>query len=121
MGVGSDVFAENLTVRVENAEPGKGHLMIGIFDDESSFPNDHCVGQKVTVTDRVMMIAFTDLPEGVYAVSVYQDRNDNGQLDKNAFGVPKEKYGFSNNARRPDYKKCSFNLNENMTITVRLR
>jgi uncharacterized protein (DUF2141 family) len=121
MCVGGGLFAETLTVLVENAEPGKGRLMIGVFNNESSFPDDYYAGQMVIATDRTMIVTFTDLPKGLYAVSVYQDSNDNEQLDKNIFGIPKEKYGFSNNAGRPDYKKCVFDFNDNMTITVKLR
>ena len=40
---------------------------------------------------------FTDLPAGVYAVSVFHDENMNQKLDKNFVGVPKEEYGASNN------------------------
>lgn len=32
------------------------------------------------------------------ALTVYQDANANGRLDKNAFGMPIEPYGFSNDA-----------------------
>jgi uncharacterized protein (DUF2141 family) len=121
MAIADGLFAETLTIRVENAEPGSGHLMIGVFNNESSFPDDYYAGQRVMATDRVMIAVFAGLPKGAYAVSVYQDSNDNEQLDKNIFGIPKEKYGFSNNVSRPDYKKWVFDLNDNMTITVRLR
>ena len=116
-----NLFAGALTIRVENTEPGKGHLMVGIFNDERNFPDDYFKGQRVIVTNTTMVITFTDLPEGVYAVSVYQDTNDNEQLDKNIFGVPKEKYGFSNNAGRPNYEKCLFDFKNDMTITIRLK
>jgi uncharacterized protein (DUF2141 family) len=120
MAIGN-LFAGTLTIRVENVEPGKGHLMVGIFNDEKNFPDDYFKGQRVAATDTIMVITFTNLPEGVYAVSVYQDTNDNEQLDKNLFGIPKEKYGFSNNANRPNYEKCLFDFKNDMIITVRLR
>jgi uncharacterized protein (DUF2141 family) len=33
------------------------------------------------------------------AVAAYHDANGNGELDRNALGIPSERYGFSNNAR----------------------
>jgi uncharacterized protein (DUF2141 family) len=120
MGFGN-LSAGTLTIRVENADPGKGHLMAGIFNDEKSFPDTYYKGQRTAVTDRVMVVIFTDLPEGPYAISIYQDSNGNGQLDKNIFGIPKEKYGFSNNADRPNFEKCLFGFSNDMTITVRLK
>ena len=34
------------------------------------------------------------------AVSAYHDENDNSKLDKNSFGIPIERYGFSKNPKR---------------------
>jgi len=34
------------------------------------------------------------------AVSAYHDENENSRLDKNAFGIPTERYGFSKNPKR---------------------
>jgi uncharacterized protein (DUF2141 family) len=120
MGIGN-LFAGTLTIRVENTAPGMGHLMVGIFTDEKTFPDVYYKGQRTAVTDRITVITFTGLPEGSYAVSVYQDSNDNGKLDKNIFGIPREKYGFSNNTDRPNFAKCLFNFSHDMTITVKLK
>ena len=34
------------------------------------------------------------------AVCAYHDENENSTLDKNSFGIPSERYGFSNNPKR---------------------
>lgn len=34
-----------------------------------------------------------------FAIAVYHDQNENKKLDRNAFGLPSEPYGFSNGAR----------------------
>jgi uncharacterized protein (DUF2141 family) len=115
------LYAQTLTIRVENADIGKGDLMIGIFNDEKIFPNDYFRGEKLTVSNGIMTIVFNDLPKGQYAVSVYQDSNGNEQLDKNIFGIPKEKYGFSNNSNRPDFIKCLFDFYNDVTISIRLK
>jgi uncharacterized protein (DUF2141 family) len=112
--------AETLTIRVENADAGKGYLMIGIFNDARTFPDNYFRGERIAVSERTMIITITNLPRGQYAVSVYQDTNSNEQLDKNILGIPKEKYGFSNNSNRPDYNRCLFDFNNDMTITIRL-
>jgi uncharacterized protein (DUF2141 family) len=33
------------------------------------------------------------------AIAAYHDENANGELDRNALGIPSERYGFTNNAR----------------------
>jgi hypothetical protein len=46
MGVGN-LFAETLIIRVENIDPGKGHLMTGIFNNERGFPDDCFLAEVV--------------------------------------------------------------------------
>jgi uncharacterized protein (DUF2141 family) len=120
LGVGH-LFAQVLTVRIENADVGKGSLMVGVFAGEKDFPNVHFVGERVSVSNGTMIVTFDKLPIGRYAVSVYQDSNNNSQLDTGLFGIPTEKYGFSNGARRPDFNNCVFDFNGNMTITIRIK
>jgi len=113
--------AQDLTLRIENADIGKGHLMIGIFNNADDFPSKTFREQSAAVTDKTMVITFPDLPAGQYAVSVFQDSNDNGKLDTAIFGIPSEKYGFSNGVRLPNYKKCLFDFNNDMTVTVQIK
>ncbi|MDR0606277.1 MAG: DUF2141 domain-containing protein [Bacteroidales bacterium] len=117
----SPLCAQTLTVRVNNIKPVSGNLMIGVFNSAANFPNVYYKGERIKITDTVMVVTFADLPEGKYAVSVYQDINKNGKLDENIFGIPKEKYGFSNKANKPDYKESLFNFNNDLTIRVTLK
>ena len=49
------------------------------------------------------------------AVSAYHDENENSRLDKNSFGIPTERYGFSNNPKRafgpPKFSEAALILN----------
>ena len=51
---------------------------------------------------------------GTYAVKLFHDANDNGRLDTNWIGIPKERFGFSNNAMGrfgpPDFDAVRFAL-----------
>ena len=115
-----NLLAQTMTIQVENTVPGNGDLMIGIYNDEGSYPDTYFRGEKVIVTDGVMIITITGLPKGTYAVAVYQDKNGNENLDK-FLGIPTEKYGLSNNTMMPNYGKNSFNFSNDMAITIRLR
>jgi uncharacterized protein (DUF2141 family) len=100
---------------------GRGYLMIAVNNNEADFPNTGFRVLRIAVTDQVMVVVFSNLPMGQYAVSVYQDANDNGKLDTNIFGIPTEKYGFSNGARMPNWNKCVFDFNGDKTITIQLK
>ena len=66
------------------------------------------------------------LPYETYALAVFQDMNNNGQLDKNALGIPTEPYAFSNNPtvkwRTPAFREAAVNVNQaEQIITVKLK
>jgi uncharacterized protein (DUF2141 family) len=61
---------------------------------------------------------------GEYAIKVYHDQNDNGQLDKGIFGQPVEGWGVSNDARgfmsAPPLKKMLVKLDQPKRININL-
>jgi uncharacterized protein (DUF2141 family) len=79
---------------------------------------------RVKTSGKSRKFTFKGLPEGSYAVAIYQDENNNDNCDKNFFGVPTEAYAFSNDIRPllsvPGYKDCSFQLNKSQTINIKL-
>jgi len=67
---------------------------------------------------------FTNLPAGIYAISVFHDENMNQKLDKNFVGVPKEGYGASNNPKKkmgpPTFEEANFQLNGAQSLEIKL-
>lgn len=115
-----------LEVNIENLERTKGTLYITLFNSEEGFKNDNFYRfKKLQVTKNMEPIRFETLPTGNYALKVFHDVNNNGQLDVSLFGIPKEPYGFSNNAMgafgSPNFEQCSIAFTENKTIAIRLR
>lgn len=55
---------------------------------------------------------FAEVPPGRYSMAAFHDENDNGKLDTNWLGIPKEGLGSSNNAKGrlgpPSWKDASF-------------
>lgn len=66
--------------------------------------------------DQNNLLEINDIPNGVYAVALYQDTNGNGKLDTNLLGIPKEPYAFSNNRipllSEPSFNECKFAFNQ---------
>ena len=86
-------------------------IFVSVFS-EKDFLEKSILTKSIVVTGNKVTIEF-DLPSGEYAVSTYQDINNNGKLDRYFIGKPKEPYGFSNNVKPfgpPSYKDCKFNL-----------
>ncbi|MEA3031584.1 MAG: hypothetical protein QOJ53_780 [Sphingomonadales bacterium] len=63
---------------------------------------------------------------GTYALAVYHDADANRSLSRNMIGLPREGYGFSNNAPAifglPSFSRVRMNVpHTNMGTTIRLR
>lgn len=91
-----------VTIRVEGAESDKGKMMIALYDSAGSFNNpEYAVirgAEPINDGSVVLEIPAERLPDPL-AVAAFHDANDNRKLDRNAFGIPTERYGFSNDAR----------------------
>ena len=108
-----------LTVHVIGARNTKGKIRAALFRGAEGFPNDASQAIQKQAADinpqpSSAQIVFSDLPAGVYAVSVFHDENMNQKLDKNFVGVPKEGYGASNNPKKrmgpPSFEETKFRL-----------
>ena len=119
-----NVNAADLTVNVSDVEQGKGHLLVALFEGKDNYNNGKSVqASKTKAEHAVESIVFKDLAEGEYAVKMYQDENDNDELDSNMMGIPKEGYGFSNNVGMfgtPKYKETKFTVKDNTIIEIDL-
>lgn len=107
--------AAELVIEVNNLRNSKGFVLISLFNDEKDFPEkaEKAVRKaKVKIKDRTASISFNNLPAGKYACAILHDENDNYKMDFNILGMPKEGYGFSNNAKGlfgpPSFSKASF-------------
>ena len=78
------------------------------------------------INSNQAVCVFSELPPGEYAIRLYHDVHENNKLDFNFLGMPKEKFGFSNNAKvrfgPPKYDKVKFALEaEEKTINITLQ
>ncbi|MFZ6655086.1 DUF2141 domain-containing protein [Undibacterium sp. TJN19] len=90
--------AADLTVEVTGLKSARGKIMVAVYDKSENFLKQPFRAAAVDAqTDKVKLL-ITDLPPGDYALSVFQDENNNGKLDTNPIGMPVEPYGFSNDA-----------------------
>ena len=91
--------ASDLTVNVEGIAEAKGSIMMGLFD-EATYNGDGAVtGANLKVEGDRVTAVFEGLEPGEYAVRLYHDVNDDGEMNTNPFGMPTEPFAFSNDAK----------------------
>lgn len=114
-------------VTVTNIPGVKGNLLVGLFDSASSFTGrPMAVSPKVRVTSTgPHTVEIPNVKPGTYAISVIQDLNGNGKLDKSVVGMPKEPLAFSRIKSiprgKPKFADCAFPVGEkDVSMTIRL-
>jgi uncharacterized protein (DUF2141 family) len=114
--------AQTLTLEVRGIERPVGNVYVAIYNSPETFMRQPVAAFGTAASDTALVIPCKGLPPGLYALSLFQDENDNQKLDTAIYGIPTEKYGFSNNAQGvmgpPSFKKCSFVLRGDTTLTV---
>lgn len=117
------VQAGELKLELDGRGMAGNQIRIAIYS--ANAPEQFPSGEKFyrgVVSEAVsdhLTVTVPDLPPGKYAVAAYVDSNRNGRLDKNFLGVPKDIYGFSNDARGkfgpPDFSEAVFEVGESVT------
>ncbi len=113
-----------LTVVITDLDSDKGEIRIGLCNSKENYESDSPYKKALTkIKNNTATYTFENIPYGIYAVKFYHDENMNGKLDRNFFGMPKESYGFSNNATGnfgpPDFEDAKFTINKSeLTIEI---
>ena len=114
-----------ITVHIENLNNNNGKLLVGLYKTDEDFLKKTYKGIVAEINNNRSTVTFKDVPLGVYAVSFVHDENENGKMDTNFMGIPKEDYGCSNNAKgfmgAPKWKDAKFELkDESKSLTITL-
>ena len=106
----SQLSAATLDIEVQGITKG-GILNLEISSSKQAFESDgDDAGVAVRIQERVSRGSYQrsfDIPPGTYAVKLHIDENENGKLDTNFIGIPKEQYGISNNVLFLNFKAAS--------------
>jgi len=105
----------------------EGQVLIALFLDPTGWPADSqaaFAALTLPIRDGRTEARIDEVPAGPFALSVIHDRDRDGELDKGAFGIPSEDYGFSRNARGtlgpPSFEEARLDLKagQSMQVTI---
>jgi len=128
----STLNADTLDVEIHGVTK-EGMLHLAIYDSKEVFEADKgdqpgerpgiVSGAVKRVSKGIYRDSF-EIPAGTYAIGFYIDANGNEKLDTNFLGMPKEEFGFSNNAMgtfsAPKFEAASFILVDHKKIQIDL-
>jgi len=107
-----------------------GTAFIAIYNNSLDFNSGDESKNRITyaLKENVKKGSFSKVvmvKEGTYGVKIYIDKNNNNKFDFNIIGIPKEQFGFSNDAISllgpPSFKNASFDVLDNKTIYIKMK
>jgi uncharacterized protein (DUF2141 family) len=115
MALATPVAASDLTLQISSRDSG-GSIAVAVYRDEASFRRGEgpLATRTVPRTGPVTLVVIPGLAPGRYAVAAFHDTDGNGDLTLWPIGMPREAYGFSNDARGrfgpPPFNAAAFDL-----------
>ncbi len=85
-----------VNVEVQNVRPGQGMVMIAAYADAASFNTAPVVATQMKAgSESTMSFPLCGVSGDKVSLTLYQDLNGNGKLDRNVLGIPTEPWGAS--------------------------
>lgn len=118
-------YGQELKIIIKNVKGEEGMVRLALYNSDDQFMKNEIKGIEVKSTGGEAVAVFKNVAPGTYAISVMHDANDNKELDSNFMGIPKEGFGFSNDAMGmfgpPDFKKASFEMLDKKELVINLK
>lgn len=114
-GLASAATAADLVLSLSTRGAG-GRIAVAVYRDAEAFRRGEgpVASRMVSRTGAVTSVTITGLAPGRYAVAAFHDTDGNGDLTLWPIGLPREAYGFSNDARGrfgpPPFARAAFDL-----------
>jgi uncharacterized protein (DUF2141 family) len=109
-----------LKVEVKGFKSTVGTVKLQMVDKD----NKEVYTKVAALTKKSYTFEINVFTKGQYAINIIHDKNNNNKLDTNLFGIPKEGWGCSNDARgvmaAPKFKDKLFTVTQDKTITINL-
>lgn len=122
----------NLNVFIKGFDNSNGTARVAIFNSEDSFRDagfttvGALYAASLPIVNGQVVWHLKDLPYNAYAIKVFHDVNNDGEMKKNFFNVPEVGFGFSNNPMNTKgtitFQQAVFLVNaKQQQITIQIR
>ncbi len=114
VALGSGAPVDEITVHVSALRDERGMVRCSLYDDGAAFPESqaHVIARAVASPSSSTCVFRGVARAKDYAVVIHHDENNDNVFQKNAFGIPEEGYGFSNDVHpklsAPSFGDCKF-------------
>jgi len=118
-----DTSGVTITVTIENVLKDGGQILGGLHTSDTFMKGEGIASALKPGTAGEVVLTFSNVTPGTYAVMVMHDENGNMQMDMEANGMPKESYGTSGEMNMygpPSFELAKFEVSdEDQEIRIR--
>jgi uncharacterized protein (DUF2141 family) len=105
-----------LTIEISPLRNNNGEVLLELSNEKG----EKTGGYAASIVEKRCIVIVENLNSGKYAFKYFHDENKNKKLDTNLIGIPKEGFGFSNNAKGkfgpPSFKQMIFKVDKDSMI-----
>jgi uncharacterized protein (DUF2141 family) len=124
----SYIQVQETQVKVTGIRSPKGKIILTVFKDNKSYDNEQpfktLTFDKKAINNGTLTV-MVELEPGTYGITLIDDENDNGKIDKNLIRMPKEGFGFSNffmeKLKKPTFDDFKVDLKSPAKVDIRVK
>lgn len=117
-----------LSIEINNIKSSSGMVWIGIYNSPKSFlVKEKAIIEGIQIhKEGSLTIEIPGLKFGQYAIAIFHDENNNGEMDRNLLGIPSEPFAFSKKPkskwRLPKFEEVKFSFDQHdQKLSARLK
>mgnify|MGYP001195424806 FL=1 len=108
-----------LNIEITELNNNYGSIVLELLDENE---NQILAFNNILIVDNKSIFKIDSLRSGKYVLRFFNDNNENGKLDTNLFGIPKEEFGNSNNVKPkfgpPNFKDMIFRIEGDLNLKM---
>ncbi|PIU00742.1 MAG: hypothetical protein COT74_03505 [Bdellovibrionales bacterium CG10_big_fil_rev_8_21_14_0_10_45_34] len=123
-------FSDTIEVRFYGFRSSEGFIAFNVFEAEKSdsFPDKSTEAVKsyyLPLDGKTEIVQTIEIASGDYAISAMHDEDGDRKFRTGLFGIPREGYGFSKDAKvyfgPPSFDRAKFNTQGISKIDIKIR
>ena len=118
-----EVEGITIEVTIDNVTNNEGKVVFALHTAETFMVSQGVKNAESAIQEGKVKVVFENVTPGSYAILALHDQNENGRMDFEPNGMPKESYGTSNNPMSygpPQFAESKFDVGgENQKIHIR--
>lgn len=125
----SQLYVQDTRVRILGIRSDKGKIMLHVFKDAQSYEKQEPYKTihlgKDGLSAKGSLVRHINLQSGVYGITLVDDENDNGEIERNVTGMPKEGIGYSDfypeRIKKASFEDFKVNLEQKHALDIRVK